>query len=124
MLFDIGLLANKGYIDRTTHERIHHHIHQLRWHIILKEAHGHVADVLKVVVERVVVHACPLHYQLHRYRRIGLFLKKLPKTPRACAKQCQPTLAAFGIVGAIALIAAALLSKRAKAGKKYTKANS
>lgn len=106
------------------HERIHHHINQLRWHVALEETHGHIVDILKVVVERVVVHARPLRYQLHRYRRIGLFLKQPPKTPRACAKQCQPTLAAFGIVGAVALIAAVLLSKRAKAGKKYTKANS
>lgn len=61
------------------HERIHHHINQLRWHVALEETHGHIVDILKVVVERVVVHARPLRYQLHRYRRIGLFFKQLSK---------------------------------------------
>ena len=61
------------------HERIHHHINQLRWHVALEETHGHIVAILKVAVERVVVHACPLRYQLHRYCRVGLFLEQLSK---------------------------------------------
>lgn len=106
------------------HERIHHHINQLRWHVALEETHGHIVDILKVAVERVVAHAYPLRYQLHRYCRVGLFLKQLSKHLAHAPNSASLPLAAFGIVGAVALIAAALLSKRAEAGKKYTEANS
>lgn len=77
------------------HERIHHHINQLRWHVAHEETHGHIVDILKVVVERVVVHARPLRYQLHRYRRIGLFLKQPPKhlahAPNSASLPWQPS---------------------------------
>ena len=63
---------------------------------------------------------CPWAPQAHIGNgvRTIIYLERMPGSADIAP------LAAFGIVGAVALIAAVLLSKRVKAGTKYTKANS